>query len=100
MPKEAARIWLRVTGVRVERVQEIDGNGLRAEGFDIPRLPNEVEDQFNKYGAIFDLEQAKKSFSVLWDSTIKPADRRLYGWAANPFCWAIEFEKCKKPEEV
>lgn len=99
MPREAARIWLRVTGVRVERVQEIDGNGLRAEGFDIPCLPNEVEDQFNKYGAIFDLEQAKKSFSALWDSTIKPADREKYGWAANPWVWVIEFERCEKPEE-
>ena len=99
MPREAARIFLRVTDVRVERLQEIDGNGLRAEGFDIPCLPNEVEDQFNKYGAIFDLEQAKKSFSALWDSTIKPVDRERYGWAANPFCWVIEFEKCKKPEE-
>ena len=99
MPKEAARIWLRVTDVLVERLQEIGGNGLRAEGFDIPCLPNEVEDQFNKYGAIFDLEQAKKSFSALWDSTIKPADREKYGWAANPWVWVICFERCEKPDE-
>lgn len=100
MPREAARIWLRVTGVRVERLQEIDGNGLRAEGFDIPCLPNEVEDQFDKYGATFDLVQAKRRFSALWDSTIKHADRDRYGWDANPWVWVIEFKKCEKPEEA
>ena len=100
MPREAARIWLRVTDVRVERLQEIDGNGLRAEGLDIPCLPNEVEDQFNKYGAIFDLEQAKKSFSALWDSTIKHADLDRYGWWANPWVWVNHFERCEKPEEA
>ena len=100
MPREAARIWLRVTGVRVERLQEIDGNGLRAEGFDIPCLPNEVEDQFDKYGATFDLVQAKRRFSALWDSTIKHADRDRYGWDANPWVWVIEFKKCEKPKEA
>lgn len=100
MPREAARIFLRVTDVRVERLQEIDGDGLRAEGFDIPYFPNELDNQFNKYGAIFDFEQAKKSFSALWDSTIKPAAREKYGWAANPFCWVIEFERCEKLEEA
>lgn len=99
MPREAARIWLRVTDVRVERLQEIDGDGLRAEGFDIPYFPNELDNQFNKYGAIFDLEQAKKSFSALWDSTIKPADLDRYGWDANPWVWVIEFERFEKPEE-
>lgn len=100
MPREAARIFLRVTDVRVERLQEIDGDGLRAEGFDIPYFPNELDNQFNKYGAIFGFEQAKKSFSALWDSTIKPAAREKYGWAANPFCWVIEFERCEKPDEA
>ena len=33
MPKEAARIWLKVTDVRVERLQEIDEDGVWDEGF-------------------------------------------------------------------
>ena len=38
-------------------------------------------------------------FQQLWDSTIKPADRNRYGWAANPWVWVIEFEQREKPEE-
>lgn len=70
MPKEAARIFLRVTNVRVERLQDIDDDGVIAEGL--------------KIGAPFD---------ELWDSTIKKSDRDMYGWAANPWVWVIEFER-------
>ena len=74
-PKEAARIWLKVTDVRVERLQGIDDDGVVAEGLEI--------------GAPFD---------ELWDSTIKPADRALYGWEANPWVWVIEFERISREE--
>lgn len=70
MPKEAARIFLRVMDVRVERLQNIDDDGVVAEGL--------------KIGAPFD---------ELWNSTIKPADRAIYGWDANPWVWVIEFRK-------
>ncbi len=75
MPKEAARIFLRVTDVRVERLQDIDDEGVIAEGL--------------KIGAPFD---------ELWDSTIKKSDRDMYGWAANPWVWVIEFEKVEVTE--
>ena len=39
MPKEAARIWLKVTDVRVERLQEITEDGAKAEGIFIRDLP-------------------------------------------------------------
>lgn len=73
MPREAARIFLRVTGVRVERLQEIDDCGVVAEGLEI--------------GCYFD---------ELWNRTIKPKDRPLYGWEANPWVWVIEFERISK----
>ena len=64
MPKEAARIFLRVTDVRVERLQDITEEGKLAEG--APR----------GYG--------QYNFYELWDRTIKPADLADYGWDANP----------------
>lgn len=75
MPKKAARLFLRVTGVRVERLQEIDDAGVVAEGLEI--------------GCYFD---------ELWNRTIKKRDLPAYGWDANPWVWVIEFERCDKPE--
>ena len=87
MPREAARIWLRVTGVRVERLQEIDEDGIRAEGLTSACVH------------AGDMEIAAQEFALLWNSTIKPADRKKQGWSANPLVWVIEFEHCEKLEE-
>jgi hypothetical protein len=88
MPKEAARIWLRVTDVRVERLQDIDGKGCVKEG---------IEEEHLKY--VGD-EFVKGMFHDLWDSTIKKSDLDRYSWDANPWVWVIEFEMCEKPEGV
>ena len=87
MPKEAARIWLKVTDVRVERLQDITSEQIYREG-------TEVEEPFVLNG-----EEKRYAFSVLWDSTIKKSDLDRYGWDANPWVWVIEFERCEKPEE-
>lgn len=92
MPREAARIFLRVTDVRVERLQRICERGRRSahnEGF--------INDIRLAEGTG---KSATKHFSEFWDSTIKPKDRDLYGWAANPWVWVIEFERCEKPEDA
>ena len=82
MPKEAARIWLKVTDVRVERLQEMDKTDALKEGID-PRL-------------CINLSHALTKFKKIWDSTIKKSDLDIYGWKANPWVWVIEFERCEK----
>lgn len=84
MPKEAARIWLKVTDVRVERLQEMWASDVSKEGI-----------FFTKPTTADGMLQA---FADLWNSTIKKSDLDRYGWNANPWVWAIEFERCEKPE--
>lgn len=89
MPREAARIFLRVTDVRVERLQDITDDGIvRDFNFCAEALE------------IMNAQQKDVACMALWDSTIKPIDRARYGWDANPFVWVIEFERCEKPKEV
>jgi hypothetical protein len=88
MPKEAARIWLKVTNVRVERLQEITAEGIRNEG---------ISSMAVHAG---DMEIALKEWENLWNSTVKKSDLDRYGWKANPWVWVIEFERCEKPEGV
>lgn len=90
MPKEAARIWLKVVDVGVERLQEIDGWGILAEGID-----NGKSNPAN--GKRWENMQ-RTAFSELWNSTIKKSDISIYGWDANPWVWTIKFERCEKPE--
>lgn len=90
MSKEAARIWLKVTDIRAERLQDIDGKGILAEGVDNGKS-NLVQ------GKRWESMQ-KMTFETLWNSTIKKSDIVRYGWDANPWVWVIEFERCEKPE--
>lgn len=87
MPKEAARIFLKVKDVRVERLQEMRSEDALKEGIKVSEfdLPN--------HGVI-------ARFKHLWNSTIKKSDHSIYGWNANPWVWVIEFERCEKPEEL
>lgn len=85
MPKEAARIWLKATDVRVERLQEIDIDGIRNEGLSSAAVH------------CGDMEIALKEWEILWNSTIKKSELDRYGWSANPWVWVIEFERCEKP---
>ncbi len=88
MPKEAARIWLKVTDVRVERLQEITIDDIRNEGLSSMAVH------------AGDMEIAIEEWKNLWNSTIKKSDLDRYGWGANPWVWVIEFERCEKPEGV
>lgn len=88
MPKEAARIFLRVQDVHVERLQEITGAECVREG-----IPQE---SLKEVGEAFTAGQ----FAGLWDSTVKPSDRALYGWDANPWVWVIDFERISRDEAL
>ena len=88
MPKEAARIWLKVTDVRVELLQEITIDGIRSEGLSSMAVH------------AGDMEIALKEWELLWNSTIKKSDLDRYGWYASPWVWVIEFERCEKPEDT
>lgn len=94
MPKEAARIWLKVTDVRVERLQEITEDGAKAEGaIDNRGFIHSPENEYDR------IHTAREHFIEIWSSTIKKSDLERYGWDANPWVWVISFERCEKPEE-
>lgn len=80
MPKEAARIFLKVTNVRVERLDEMTIEDCEKEGVFC-----------GHNGDIF-------LFMDLWNSTIKKSDLDRYGLDANPWVYAIEFERIEVDE--
>lgn len=91
MPKEAARIWLKVTDVRAERINDMTLDDFLKEGVMI--RPEAFNDPDNAY------MQAKDAFIDIWDSTIRKPELKRYGWDADPWVWVIEFERCEKPDE-
>lgn len=90
MPKEAARIWLKVTNVRVERLQDITEAEAMLEG----AIDNRafIHSPDNEYDHI---HTAREHFIDIWNSTIKKSDLDKYGWDANPFVWVVELERCE-----
>ena len=95
MPKEAARIWLKVGDVRVERLQEC-GEGwcidIEKEGIVAPQdaILYISDDAFH--------DALRMEFQKTWDKTIKKSDLDRYGWNANPWVWVIEFERYEPME--
>lgn len=80
MPKWAARIWLRITDVRVQRVQDISEEDARAEGVE----------QFMR-GTTRSADECRNLFAGLWDDIHGPD-----AWARNDWVWAISFERTKR----
>lgn len=109
MPREDARIFLRVKDLRVERLRDITAYGCIKEGtpwgevipvvgsfpdvpgFDMDRAVSELLQRQER-------EMLQASYVDLWDSTLKPKERALYGWEANPWVWVIEFERVSREE--
>lgn len=87
MPREAARIFLRVTGVRVERVQDISEKDAIADGC-------VGVTGYDAYGEpIYWIEEPGEQYANLWN-TIN--EKRGYGWNTNPWVWVYEFERISK----
>jgi hypothetical protein len=77
--KEASRINLEITDIRVERVQDITPEGSLAEGLDM-----------RKVNAMRSGHMLIYEFQRLWDSINA---KRGYEWANNPFVWVITFKQ-------
>lgn len=78
MPRWASRINLRVTGIRVERVQDISEADCMAEGL-TPMCNHDTE------------TDVRMGFESLWDSINGKKPGR--SWAGNPWVWVVEFER-------
>jgi hypothetical protein len=79
MPREAARLFLQVKAVRVERLQEITEGDAEQEGC------------YCIYEASIPYQRLiGQSFEAIWDSIYA---KRGHGWDANPWVFVIEFER-------
>lgn len=95
MPKKAARIWLRVTDVKVERLQDITEEQAIKEGcINTIGLIRSPEDEY-----AVPPHSAKEEFKNVWDAIISKRDLPTYGWDANPYVWVIEFERLDSDSE-
>lgn len=98
MPKEAARLFLRVTDVRVQRLQDMTTDDAKAEGAETDDWLENCEEASAVGLSTWSL---REYFGYhIWASTLNGRDaNKRYGWEANPWVWVICFERCNKPEE-
>jgi hypothetical protein len=91
MPREAARLFLEVQNVRVERVRDISHNDCLKEGISwTEEGPLHAHYIDTKLNAILNFKTAKEAFKSLWDSINA---KRGHGWDTNPFVWVVEFKR-------
>lgn len=98
MPKEAARIFLKVTDVRVERLQNITNEQILKEGVNKDAIRHYIKQMPSETGEWIRAAYLVE-WSQLWDSTIKRTDLNRYGWEANPWVWVIEFKRVEAGAE-
>jgi hypothetical protein len=101
LPREAARIFLRVTDVRAERIQDITEADARREGIsywdDVGCCCSNRKFMDYSTGEFTIYEDPIRSFHTLWDS-INAA--RGYGWDKNPWVWVYTFERITREEAM
>ena len=84
MPKAAARIWLKVTDVKVERLHDMSIGDAIAEG---------VPERLSKIAAEYGYYRLWDEMQRIWNQGVQKKDIDKYGWEANPWVWVIEFER-------
>ena len=107
MPKDACRLFLRITNVRVERLQEISDDDACEEGIDVKTIQNADAGDYSCYPRNYMIsekeadgwpylkeEQYVESFQSLWKSI-----NGEESWNENPFVWVLEFEQIEKPQK-
>jgi hypothetical protein len=94
MPRWASRITLEITGVRIERIQEISEADCWREGIErSSESPSQASTVFSDYAS------PRRAFNLLWDGTYAPNRRGecpgggSFCWAANPWVWVIEYRR-------
>jgi len=86
MPHTAARLFLKVKSVRVERLQDITEQDILSEGTPFDREIYEMPCNIQNAGATY----LAGCFMRFWDSI---NSKRGYGWDSNPWVWVVEFER-------
>ena len=88
MPRWASRITLEVTGVRVERLQDISEADATAEGTPCYVCDRPMDGRSEDDCHCFHRRAAASDYRMLWESINGPGS-----WDANPWCWVIEFRR-------
>ena len=96
MPHEAARIFLEVTDIRVERLQDISENDAKAEGI-VEFTKDGVGFEYGIDGWNWSYEDGWPSmctnrvyaYEELWDLI----NGKKYPWSSNPWVWVISFNR-------
>lgn len=105
MPKSAARIFLKVTGVRAERVQYITEDEAREEGINMEKLCVPVEEFKKLWDSLYAAPQPVKEHGTVTHFISYPweciKETKIYmglPWivCGNPWVWVIEFEREEK----
>jgi hypothetical protein len=92
MPREAARLYLRVTDVRVERLNQITNNDILREGLRSESCKICVHDGGSGCDHCFAI---LNPFRKSWDAR---NTKRGYGWDSNPWVWVISFERMEEAD--
>lgn len=85
MPRAASRITLEITGVRVERLQDISEADAQAEGCPVECMTPTGDDSGSAI-------HGPGGYLALWESINGPGS-----WAANPWVWVVEFKRVEVP---